>query len=103
MVCLDVSLFDFLQMDGSQPMQDELNDGKVTEDGGREDMFVDCSEEIEISETQTNSEEKDNVRDDRTEELHGTTQVEDLLAEIADLRHKLEKTVSEKQSFAPKY
>ncbi|XP_027099947.1 trans-Golgi network-localized SYP41-interacting protein 1-like [Coffea arabica] len=91
------------QMDGSQPMQDALNDGKVTEDGGREDMFVDCSEEIEISETQTNSEEKDNVRDDRTEELHGTTQVEDLLAEIADLRHKLEKTVSEKQSFAQKY
>lgn len=91
------------QMDGSRPTQDELNDGKVTEDGGREDMFVDCSEEIEISEAQTNSEKKDNVREDRLEELHSRTQVEHLLAEIADLRHKLEKTVSEKQSFAQKY
>ncbi|KAL3511387.1 hypothetical protein ACH5RR_030788 [Cinchona calisaya] len=90
-------------LDGSELTEDKSNDGKVTEDGGREDMFVDCSEEIETSETRTNSEEKDDVQDSQVEELNNRAQDEDLLAEIGRLNNKLVETVSEKQSLAQKY
>lgn len=66
-------------------------------------MFVDCSEEIETTEIQTNSEEKDDVLDNQVEQLNNRTEVEDLLAEIERLRGKLEETVAEKESFAEKY
>ncbi|KAL3501070.1 hypothetical protein ACH5RR_035519 [Cinchona calisaya] len=91
------------QVDGSRSTEDESSDVKVTEDGGRDEMFVDCSDEIETSETQMNSEEKDDVQDTHVEELNDRTQVEDLLAEITRLQNKLEETVAEKQSFTQKY
>lgn len=95
----------FLQVDGLQSMQHKSNDAKVAEDGGKEDTFVDCPDEIETSESQTTSEERDEIQNTQLEEIQSSpsTQDEDLTAEMAVLRMKLDETVAEKQSFVQKY
>ncbi|GAA0149291.1 hypothetical protein LIER_08508 [Lithospermum erythrorhizon] len=76
---------------------------KVTEDGGKEDMFVDCPDEIENSESQVGSEGMDNQQDAEGNELGNGAQVNDLMAEIEHLRHMLEHTTAERDNYAKKY
>lgn len=78
-------------------------DTRAADDGVREDTFVDCPDEIETSESQQNSEEKDNPRDDQADELDSGVKVPDMIAEIELLRDKLEKSVFEKQQLAQDY
>lgn len=81
------------QVDASHSVQDS-NDVKVAEDGGREDMFVDCSDEIE--ESHQNEEEKSIVQETQSKQLNNEAEAQDLVAEVQNLRDELEKTVAEK-------
>ncbi|KAL0421494.1 UNVERIFIED_CONTAM: hypothetical protein Slati_3172300 [Sesamum latifolium] len=81
----------------------EANETRTVEEGAREDMFVDCPDEIENSESQQNSEGKDNSQDDQADESDSGIKVEQLLAEIERLRDMHEQSVSEKESFAREY
>ncbi|KAK4429747.1 hypothetical protein Salat_1275300 [Sesamum alatum] len=83
--------------------QNEAKDTRTVEEGVREDMFVDCPDEIENSESQQNSEEKDNLQDDQADESESGIKVEQLLAEIERLRDMHEESVAEKQRFAREY
>lgn len=78
-------------------------DTRPADDGVREDTFVDCPDEIENSESQQNSEEKDNLQDDQADESDSGIKVSAMIAEIELLRDKLEKSVSEKEHLAQEY
>lgn len=78
-------------------------DTRAAEDGVREDTFVDCPDEIETSESQQNSEEKDNLQDDQADESDSGVKVPAMIAEIELLRDKLEKSVFEKQQLVQDY
>ncbi|KAL0385422.1 UNVERIFIED_CONTAM: hypothetical protein Sradi_2936500 [Sesamum radiatum] len=97
------------QMDPAVPnnknasFHNEANDTRTVEEGVREDMFVDCPDEIENSESQQNSEGKDNSQDDQADESDSGIKVEQLLAEIERLRDMHEQSVSEKERFAREY
>ncbi|CAI9093297.1 OLC1v1028766C1 [Oldenlandia corymbosa var. corymbosa] len=91
------------ELDNSKPMEDKPNDAKVVEDGGRDDMFVDCPDEIETSET--TSEDREEIQNAQVEEIQSrpSREGEDLIAEIDVLHTKLEEAVSEKQTVVQKY
>ncbi|XP_057776854.1 LOW QUALITY PROTEIN: trans-Golgi network-localized SYP41-interacting protein 1 [Salvia miltiorrhiza] len=78
-------------------------DTRPAEDGVREDTFVDCPDEIEPSESQQNSEEKDDLQDDQADESDSGIKVPEMIAEIELLRDKLEKSVFEKEQLAQEY
>ncbi|KAI3467641.1 hypothetical protein Pfo_024304 [Paulownia fortunei] len=78
----------------------EPNDTRAAEDGGRDDMFVDCPDEIENSESQQNSEEKYNLQDNQCNESDSGIKAQQLMAEMELLRDMLEKSVSEKERLA---
>ncbi|KAK6160340.1 hypothetical protein DH2020_003721 [Rehmannia glutinosa] len=78
----------------------EPNGTRAAEDGGREDMFVDCPDEIENSESNQNSGEKYNQQDDQYNESDSGVNFQELMAEIELLRDKLEKSVSENEKLA---
>ncbi|KAA8529685.1 hypothetical protein F0562_034215 [Nyssa sinensis] len=98
-------------------VQVDPDDVKVMDDGGKEDMFVDCPEELvvhdrvnpdnketmTIPETEQPPDEKDDVQEIQTYELDNGRQVQDLMDELNHLQAMLEKTVGEKESFARKY
>ena len=88
------------------------NDVRTTEGGGKEDMFVDCPDELIVSddrealpipEIQQRSEEKDDVQDIRVHELNNGAQDHDLTDELVHLRAMLEKTIDEKECSAREY
>ncbi|GFZ00025.1 TGN-related, localized SYP41 interacting protein [Actinidia rufa] len=88
------------------------NDVRTTEGGGKEDMFVDCPDELIVSddrealpipEIQQRSEEKDDVQDIRVHELNNGAQDHDLTDELVHLRVMLEKTIDEKECSAREY
>lgn len=81
----------------------EPNDIKVAEEVAREDMFVDCPDEIEISESQQSSEEKDNLLDDQYNESDSGIKVQQLIAEIDRSRDMLDKSIAEKEKLALDY
>ncbi|KAL8535228.1 hypothetical protein ACS0TY_011015 [Phlomoides rotata] len=81
----------------------EPKETRAAEDGVREDMFVDCPDEIETSESQQSSEEKDNLQNDQTNESDSGIKVQEVVAEIELLRDKLDKSVSEKDHLAQEY
>lgn len=85
-----------LQVDALHSVQDDSDTVKVAEDVGREDTFVDCSEEIENSEAHQSEESKDIVQDTQSEELNNENNVQELTAEVQNLRNKLERIVAEK-------
>ncbi|CAH9117352.1 unnamed protein product [Cuscuta europaea] len=65
----------------------ETSDVKMAEDGGREDMFVDCPDEIETSETSPSIEDKDNIQDTQVEEGKASEMKKrDFKAEVEDLQ-----------------
>ncbi|XP_042063648.1 myosin-11-like [Salvia splendens] len=82
-------------------------DTMVADDVVKEDTFVDCPDEIEVSESQQNSEEKDNsqdnLQDDQADESDSGIKVPEMIDEIEQLRDKLEKSVSEKEKLAQDY
>lgn len=78
-------------------------DTMVAEDVVKEDTFVDCPDEIEVSESQQNSEEKDNLQADQADESDSGIKVPEMIDEIEQLRDKLEKSVSEKEKLAQDY
>ncbi|KAL1565244.1 sporulation-specific protein 15-like isoform X1 [Salvia divinorum] len=78
-------------------------DTMAAEDVVKEDTFVDCPDEIEISESQQNSEEKDNLQDDQADESDSGIKVPEMIAEIEQLRDKLENSVIEKEKLAQDY
>lgn len=85
--------FSFLQVDASHSVEDS-NNVKVAEDWGREDMFVDCSDEIE--EGHQNEEGNNIVQEEKSKQLNNKTDAWDLVSEVQNLRDELEKTVAEK-------
>lgn len=93
-------IFSFLQVDASHSVQDS-NDVKVVEDGGREDMFVDCSEEIE--EGNQNEEGKNIVQEEQSQHLNNEMEAQDLVAEVQNLRDELKKTVAERLNVEQDY
>lgn len=87
-----------LQMDPTVPSNGPGLDSQK-ETRAAEDMFVDCPDEIESSESQQGSEEKDNLQNDQTNELDSEIKVQQVVAEIELLRDKLDKSVSEKKEY----
>ncbi|KAL2484481.1 myosin-16 [Abeliophyllum distichum] len=80
-------------------IQNESNDSSAAEDGGREDMFVDCPDEMETSESLQSFEDHDEVQDTQFEESDNGIKVGNLMAEIQQLRDML----AEKDRFAQEY
>ncbi|XP_042053468.1 uncharacterized protein LOC121798497 [Salvia splendens] len=58
--------------------------------GVMEDTFVDCPDEIETFDSQQNSEENDNLQDDKADEPDSGIKVPEMIAEIELLRDKLD-------------
>ncbi|KAF5945217.1 hypothetical protein HYC85_015445 [Camellia sinensis] len=88
------------------------SDVKLAEDGGKEEMFVDCPDELIVSdnreamaipETEERSDEKDDLQDTHVHESDNRTQVHDLTDELVHLRAMLEKTIGEKEGSAKDY
>lgn len=92
----------YVQMDLAVP-SNEPKETRAAEDGVREDMFVDCPDEIETSESQQSSEEKDNLQNDQSNESDSGIKVQEVVAEIELLRDKLDKNVSEKEHLTQEY
>ncbi|XP_074334245.1 trans-Golgi network-localized SYP41-interacting protein 1-like [Apium graveolens] len=97
---------------GVDTIQDEQNEEKVVEDGGKDDMFVDCPDELVSYDGRIGV--VDNIEATDTSEsrlgfvgynasfdmLDKGRAVDDLTSELEHLRAMLEKTVGEKESFA---
>ncbi|PIN09530.1 E3 ubiquitin ligase involved in syntaxin degradation [Handroanthus impetiginosus] len=89
--------------DALDSSHNELNDKKTVEDGGREDMFVDCPDEIENSESQQNSDERDNLQEDQSNELDSGIKIQQLVNEMELLRDMNVNSVAEKERLAREY
>lgn len=76
---------------------------KAVEDVGKDDMFVDCPDEIETSESQQNPDDNDNLKDDECNESESGIKVQHLMAEIELLRDMHERNVAEKERFSREY
>ncbi|KAL3649842.1 hypothetical protein CASFOL_006245 [Castilleja foliolosa] len=72
-------------------------DPAVPSNGGKDDMFVDCPDEIENSDSQQSSEEKHNLQSDQDNDADSGINVQELMAEIELLRDKLEKSASDNE------
>ncbi|VFQ87664.1 unnamed protein product [Cuscuta campestris] len=66
--------------------ESEAGDVKMAEDGGREDMFVDCPDEIETSETPQDIGSKNYVQDTHFEGTSSEMKTPDLEAEIDNMQ-----------------
>ncbi|CAA3026320.1 Hypothetical predicted protein [Olea europaea subsp. europaea] len=75
------------------------NDSSAAEDGGREDMFVDCPDEMETSEILQSFEDEDDIQNTQFEESDNGINVRNLMDEIEQLRGML----AEKDRFAQEY
>ncbi|KAL6569188.1 hypothetical protein OROHE_003469 [Orobanche hederae] len=76
----------------------EPNYTRTAEDGGRDDMFVDCPDEIENSSEEKNDMQNENNRgNDQYNEADSGIKVQELLDEMELLRDKLEKSASENE------
>ncbi|KAL2547157.1 hypothetical protein Fot_16390 [Forsythia ovata] len=84
-------------------VQQDPNDTRVAEDGGREDMFVDCPDDIETSETQQTSDEKDDTQDTQFKESDNGIKIQNLMTEMEQLRDMHEKSVTEKDRIVQGY
>lgn len=92
-----------LQVDRGDPTNGTAlyspNDSSAAEDGGREDMFVDCPDEMETSEILQSFEDEDDIQNTQFEESDNGINVQNLMAEIEQLRGML----AEKDRFAQEY
>lgn len=100
---------------GVDTIQDEQNEGKVVEDGGKDDMFVDCPDELvsfdgrigvvdNIEGTESSESQQGFEGYSASFDISDKGRVgDDLTGELEHLRAMLEKTVGEKESFAREY
>ncbi|GER25368.1 TGN-localized SYP41-interacting protein [Striga asiatica] len=93
----------------SDSLQTDLNDPRATEDGGREDTFVDCPDEIENSESNQTSEEKNGddvqndqyvVVDDDDDEADSGIKLPESIAENEVLVDQLDRSAFENERLA---
>ncbi|XP_016547123.2 trans-Golgi network-localized SYP41-interacting protein 1 isoform X2 [Capsicum annuum] len=80
--------------------ENDTKDARMTEDGGREDMFVDCPDVIEGPETPRYVEESNNAQDTQLEGLSNGAPDLDLKAEVEHLRKMLNDSATEKDRIA---
>ncbi|CAH2041074.1 unnamed protein product [Thlaspi arvense] len=81
-------------------------DSIETTDGGKDDMFVDCSEELASSDNREATGFANQERSDGKEDMQGTfvhesengMRVDELMDQLVHLRAMLEKTIGEKES-----
>lgn len=80
-------------------------DGRLSEDVGKDDAFVDCPDEIENSDSQQNTSEKDQDEqsNERSNESNSVINVQELVAEIESLRDMHENDVAEKERLTREY
>ncbi|KAJ8548324.1 hypothetical protein K7X08_030793 [Anisodus acutangulus] len=81
-------------------VESDTKDTKMAEDGGREDMFVDCPDVIESPETLRYVEESNDAQDIQLEGLSNGAHDPDLKAEVEHLRKMLNDIVAEKDRIA---
>ncbi|XP_073315775.1 trans-Golgi network-localized SYP41-interacting protein 1-like isoform X2 [Primulina huaijiensis] len=79
------------------------NGTREADDGGREDTFVDCPDEIENSETQQNSQEKELLQDNQFHESDSGNEVQEFATEMDMIHDMQEKNVSEKDGSAQEH
>ncbi|KAK3040771.1 hypothetical protein RJ639_029115, partial [Escallonia herrerae] len=104
-----------LPVAGTDTVKDDPNDVKAVEDGGKEDMFVDCPDELiaydgrntvvdnrEVEEFPDIQQRLDK-EDDMVESSENGMHVPDLMGELEYLRNMLKKAVGEKESSAREY
>lgn len=87
-------------MDALNYLENGTNEMRTAEDEGREDMFVDCPDEIENSESEQKSEEMENLLDNVFRESDSGINVQHLMAEMELLRNMFEKCIAEKDELA---
>lgn len=80
-------------VDALNYLENGANETRTAEDGGQ-DMFVDCPDEIENSEAEQKSEEKENLQDNGFQE--SVINVQHLMTEMELLRDMFEKSIAEK-------
>ncbi|MCD7463045.1 hypothetical protein HAX54_049852 [Datura stramonium] len=81
-------------------VENDTKDTRMAEDGGREDMFVDCPDVIESLETPRYIEESNDAQDSQLEGLSNGAHGPDLKAEVEHLRKMLNDSVAEKEQIA---
>ncbi|XP_009769668.1 trans-Golgi network-localized SYP41-interacting protein 1 [Nicotiana sylvestris] len=81
-------------------VENDTKDIRMAEDGGREDMFVDCPDVIEGPETPRYVEENSDAQDSRLEGLSNGSHDQDLKAEVEHLRKMLNDSVAENDRIA---
>ncbi|CAN4116204.1 unnamed protein product [Withania somnifera] len=77
-------------------VENDTKDTRMAEDGGREDMFVDCPDVIEGPETPWYVEESNDAQDSQQKGLSNGAHDLDLKAEVEHLRKMLYESVAEK-------
>ncbi|XP_006341773.1 protein FAM184A [Solanum tuberosum] len=81
-------------------VENDTKDTRMAEDGGREDMFVDCPDDIEGPETPQYVDESNDAHDSQLEGLSNGAHDPDLKAEIEQLRKMLNDSIAEKDRIA---
>ncbi|OVA17591.1 hypothetical protein BVC80_1837g425 [Macleaya cordata] len=97
-------------------VHDNPYNGNQTEDAGKEDMFVDASDElvvdkknidieepVAIIETQESLEEKPDLRESHFQAMEDGRQTHEPIDELLQLRAMLDKTAAEKETMAQEY
>lgn len=81
-------------------VENDTKDTRMAEDGGREDMFVDCPDDIEGPETPQYVDESNDAHDSQLEGLSNGAHDPDLKAEVEQLRKMLNDSIAEKDRIA---
>lgn len=81
-------------------VENDTKDTRMAEDGGREDMFVDCPDDIEGPETPQYVDESNDAHDSQLEGLSNGAHNPDLKAEVEQLRKMLNDSIAEKDRIA---
>ncbi|XP_055810432.1 trans-Golgi network-localized SYP41-interacting protein 1 [Solanum dulcamara] len=84
----------------AENVENDTKDTRMAEDGGREDMFVDCPDVIESPETPQYVEESNDAQDSQLEGLSNGAHDLDWKAEVEHLRKMLNDSVAEKDRIA---
>lgn len=88
------------QDDGVDTIVDDQNEGKVVEDGGKDDMFVDCPDELDGTQGRVNvaNNSEETIETNLNESDNGKDG-----GELKPLQAMLGKSVADKDSFAQEY
>lgn len=87
-------------VDAFNCLENGTNETRTAEDGGRDDMFVDCPVEIENSESEQKYEGNENLQDNGFQESDSGINVQHLMTEMELLRDMFEKSIAEKDETA---